>query len=553
MRNLRSAWQALDKVERSLTVCITVLALFLVGTGMLLVRFLTAEQKEPVIQSYNASNNGQPLATPEDFLPDNLRLGEKAVSAVFSKADGEALSLDTLLQNTQYRNGVWILFWASWCPDCEEQLAYIDTMEALSKQYGYELILVDRLNPERESVEKATEKLEQIHATAKCVFDRDGICYSSWGMHEIPSSVVLDRDGTVMDYASGVITAGECEGMLLRAENGRASGTMMFLENNLLGNPGRVYTSFGNRTGEASPSGKDILCESQGLMLHYTLNCENRELFDRIWSDTQELLFIDGLPAWFAKENGQKADASALVDDMRIWSALQEAGNRWGEPYAGQADMLLQNIRQRELDRSGKLIDFFEFQTEKKASTIALNYLDLSTIRNMAKREPAFEDAFQDAIEILNNGLISEQFPLYYSSFDRRTGKYSKNDLNTVEALYTFWNLSRDGCLPEASLQWLRQRVKNGDLAARYSVTGEPISGYEYHSTAVYSLAALVAKEQKDPELFELSVRRMERLYIADTESEVYGAYTQPGIETFAFDQLLPLFVDSIIEQQHSV
>ena len=74
--------------------------------------------------------------------------------------------------------------------------------------------------------------------------------------------------------------------------------------------------------------------------------------------------------------------------------------------------------------------------------------------------------------------------------------------------------------------------------------------GYEYHSTAVYGLAALIAREEGDQALFELSLRRMERNCVLDESDSMYGAYCLKDAAVHAFDQLIPLLVNATLGER---
>ena len=74
--------------------------------------------------------------------------------------------------------------------------------------------------------------------------------------------------------------------------------------------------------------------------------------------------------------------------------------------------------------------------------------------------------------------------------------------------------------------------------------------GSDYHSTAVYALAALVAHETGDDELFEIALRRMERKLILDADDEFFGSYSQKGTVIYSFDQLIPLLVNTVVDEE---
>ena len=85
--------------------------------------------------------------------------------------------------------------------------------------------------------------------------------------------------------------------------------------------------------------------------------------------------------------------------------------------------------------------------------------------------------------------------------------------------------------------------MESGSLGARYHVDGTVVKGYEYHSTAVYGLAALIARQAGDARTFNKAIQRMERYRINDVSSEYNGAFTADANGYESFDQLIPLIV----------
>ena len=50
---------------------------------------------------------------------------------------------------------------------------------------------------------------------------------------------------------------------------------------------------------------------------------------------------------------------------------------------------MLQNIRSLEMDSRGRFVDFAEIPSGKKSETIALHYLDLAAMQEMAALDPS--------------------------------------------------------------------------------------------------------------------------------------------------------------------
>ncbi len=530
-------------MKKTVILLAAVLAAALLGGGYFIASIWRQERSpEETVSPAPEPASGSYLAAPEDFLPQWLSVGHTPPEAVFSDGSGSAVPLETILGG----EGVWLLFWASWCPDCAEQMEYLTELTELAAQAQVELILVDRLDA-RESREAAAEKLAQYDTELRCLYDENEKCDQDWGLKEIPSSVFLDGQGIVREYCSGVLTPGEGEGLLFRLLHGRDAAGLLFLQRHMLSGPGGVGTSTCEHKDE--PGGADVLSESQGLMLLYALEQEDRALFEETWNYTREHLLSDGLCAWYVDGKGKKGEVNALLDDLRLEYALALAGEKWGEDYAAAAEEMRAALLRRCVNRQNGFVDFVELRSGRQAVTISLSYLDLRAIGKMAESDAAFQPVLERSESLLLEGRISEEFPLYYAAYDYQKKQYSRNELNTAEALYTLWNLSCASLLPEESLEWLRERVHRGDLATRYEVSGQPVSGYTYHSTAVYGLAALIAMEEGDEALLEEALRRMERLCVLDAEKESFGAYEQEGAEVYAFDQLIPLLVNGRLRE----
>lgn len=475
------------------------------------------------------------LAVPEDKLPQMLYLGQSPPVTKFTDAEGKEVSLSA------YRGSpVLVLFWGSRCKYCREQLSISREIAEIAERNGAKALLIDKLDVEKESRSAALSQLDSMHLPFFSWFDDNLAAYRAWGLKLIPTSVVLDAQGNVAAYASGVLTAGEYEGLFEYALRGGNASTAAFLQGHMTNQDGGVYCNF-KKSGE-TPGGHDVLSETQGLMMRYAVLTQNKSLFDSAWDYTRTKLEKDGLAAWYATEEGKIAGANASLDDLRIWSALADADTAWGG-YAQEADSVREAIYQYCV-RKNRLVSFYEFGSNKKSNTLSLCYADLSILRRMAEEDVRFASVADNALSTVRDGYISDDFPLYYSSYNYDKKRYSKNDLNTAEALTTLWNLSKAGELKAESLAWLKKEVSGEGLAARYHVDGSVVQGYDYHSTAVYALAALIAGEEGDRALYSAALQKMERYRNGDAEIEAYGAFGDPGTGDFpAFDQCMPLLV----------
>ena len=468
-----------------------------------------------------ASEKSEP-ALPENQLPKNLYMGKKAPEAVFYTSEGAAVSPDDMIRNAE--NGVRISFGETACGvSCEQ----------MTQKYGFAHVIVGDAASADDSV--------------LIVSDRDGAVYGSWGIQVTPTEVILGPSGVVLEYRTGKMTAGEMEGLLKCALEGRDSVGYAFITETMSGGNGGVATN--TSAHGKSPSGRDVLSESQGLMMLYGLAVNDRDIFDKSWQFTRSNLLKNGVAAWYVSADGVQADVNALLDDLRIWYALYLAENQWPGTYEADAEALLAAIKEYCLDEKNRLVDFTDLNTGKRSDTISLQYLDIRILRSMAEMDPDFQAVCDNAEKILLDGFISDDFPLFYNNYNYTNRAYDQGNLNTAEALYTLWNLSKADLLPEVSLNWLRTQTEQDTLAARYRKNGTPVPGYEFHSTAVYGLAALVAEEAGDEALFEMALRRMGRQFVLDADDSCFGAYAQKGATIYSFDQLIPLLANAALDR----
>ena len=85
--------------------------------------------------------------------PVNLLIGEKLPVNSFVDEKGKAAKIE--IAEGQY---TLITYWASWCPDCQEELAYLHQLKEVLKDYpNVKWYLVDRVDGQDESIQSGSE------------------------------------------------------------------------------------------------------------------------------------------------------------------------------------------------------------------------------------------------------------------------------------------------------------------------------------------------------------------------------------------------------------
>ncbi|MFU0832476.1 MAG: hypothetical protein ACFWUC_05990 [Oscillospiraceae bacterium] len=517
--------------SRAEKLCLVGMAVLAVCIAAVLVWQRMPRQQEKSVTDQKT----QTLFTPEDKLPQKLYLGQAPSVTNFTDANGKMVSL------SDYRGSpVLVIFWAGWCKYCTEQLSIAQDIESIAKQNGAEVLLINKFVPEKETREEALSKMDSMNIPFVGWFDDDLAAYRAWGLQQIPTSIILDGQGRTAAYATGVLNAGEYEGLFEYALHGGDSATVSFLSKQMIGEDGGMSCNMKNSA--AIPGGHDVLSETQGLLMRYAVLSKNKTLFDLAWNYTQQNMEQDGLAAWYVTDDEQKAEVNSALDDIRLWSALIDADAVWGG-YAQAAETIQNAIYEKNV-RNRRLVSFFEFDTGRKSHSLSLCYADIAALQRMAESDTRFAAVAENTLKTVEGGYISDDFPLYYAVFDYDNNSYSHEDLNTAEALYTLLHLAQVGKLKAESLSWLKERVLGEGLAARYHVDGSAVTGYEYHSTAVYALAALIAQHAGDRELYNAALQKMERYRNGDASSTTYGAFGDAQSGDFpAFDQCMPLLV----------
>jgi peroxiredoxin len=122
-----------------------------------------------------------------------LEEGQVAPDFTVSDIDGKPVTLSS------YRGKVvFLAFWASWCPRCMEELAFL---QGLYTGLAGDLVVL-AVNQETQTlsaahVAKLKEEIESLGITFPVLLDKDLEVWKSFCINALPTSVILDREGKV--------------------------------------------------------------------------------------------------------------------------------------------------------------------------------------------------------------------------------------------------------------------------------------------------------------------------------------------------------------------
>lgn len=217
----------------------------------------------------------------------------------------------------------------------------------------------------------------------------------------------------------------------------------------------------------------EYLSESIGLYMEFLVQTNDRRGFSEQVAILQEQFLVE--------KNGQlfipwrlyeKATVNALIDDVRVAAALQQAASSFNEPaYAGLAGRILSSIQDRQ-HRKGIMTDYFDWSYGLAGNRLTLSYL----IADLAVREQSF-----NMLDTKKDGLF---FPEYYD-FDQQIYVESE-EVHMIDQLLIATNRFDQGLASPEFDRWLASEWENrGLIYGRYErASGEPAVDYE--SLAVY-------------------------------------------------------------------
>jgi thiol-disulfide isomerase/thioredoxin len=532
----------LTKIERLLIIILSLLAIAVFAGGILLILYPSEKEKGFSQSSGNPTEWRPEEVNPEDnylddktsLLPDFCNLNEKIPDISIEDENGRVVSVK------EWEGKVTILtFWASWCPDCQKEMSSLNQFLDIAKAYGdINYVLINKLDDKKETKAKASQYLSQQGIGIRTYYDNHLKAYDKLGLHNIPTTLFLDKQGIIRAWSSKQITdASVFEGLLKDTIEGSGKVTCDFVTANMMDNKGGVHTIY--NTSREKTENSDVLSETQGGMLEYAVLRKDRELFDKTFSYITSEMNLSGLTAWKVT-GGKPANVNSLLDDLRIMDALFSANRLWGgyeEPIRNYISGFA-----RFGVKDGRYVDFYDRKYKRYANRFTLCYGDLKTMSELALQDESLKEPYENAKKLILEGKISESFPLYYSWYNLKTNQYETDDLNMAEALVTLLHLAEADLLPKESIAWLKEEMNKEGIKARYTVEGKVVDGYYYDSTAIYALTAMIAERIGDKDLQGKALRKMETMRIVNTSHTYHGAFgMEDGTGITAFDQIMAM------------
>ncbi|GAX04910.1 hypothetical protein IWT25_00204 [Secundilactobacillus pentosiphilus] len=279
-----------------------------------------------------------------------------------------------------------------------------------------------------------------------------------------------------------------------------------------------------------------LLSESAGLWLIYLAQSGKNAQFRAVYRQTVKNFDSNSLLMYRLQlAPKRRSKVNATLDDLRVIRALSlYAAQNHDDRYQEKAARRFADLK-RKVGRAGQLRDFYDSHSHQVSSLTSLAYYDLLTLKIFETQQ-----AYSRQLQLVQQGYLGSQFPLYAANYDWSRKQYSRQPLNTSEALLTLLHLAEVKHLRTESLQWLSHRVTSRTLYNRYQVSGA-VSNRE-ESAANYAIAARIFAVTKHPRLYQLAMNHVWRFQIQDRRSKIWGGLGDANQSvSYAFNDLQAL------------
>jgi len=142
------------------------------------------------------------------YLSDHspVKVGEPAPDFILKNLEGEEVRL------SDYRGkGVFINFWASWCPPCKQEMPDMEKNYRLFKEQGIEILAINL----EESQLAISSFASRYDLSFTILLDTDKSVTNRYGVGPIPSSFFVDKDGIVVSKVDRILSDSEIYKLML--------------------------------------------------------------------------------------------------------------------------------------------------------------------------------------------------------------------------------------------------------------------------------------------------------------------------------------------------
>lgn len=234
------------------------------------------------------------------------------------------------------------------------------------------------------------------------------------------------------------------------------------------------------------------LSESIGQYLSYLLLVEDEKEFKQQVAVLKKNFLVkqaDGTFIQWVATNQTTTNAS--VDDFRIIAVLKKASEQFQEPaYQILADELEETLISKQLT-DGLIVDFYDWELQKKAAVLHLSYIDDQIIKTDSKVNKAkYQKILMESVDS-DTPFFKEVYTLEEQTY-QLADKKSVNLIDQLMIAIQYVKVTNQ--TPAQFDQWLKEEWDTkGKFFGGYLRT-DLTPAVPYESSAVYALATLYFK-----------------------------------------------------------
>ncbi len=194
-----------------------------------------------VAEKVEADNEGESTESgtggPESTAASEEASGETAPAETAADARPVIPAVDFELED-QYGNihrledyrgkTIFLNFWATWCPPCKAEMPDIQKLYEKSATEGEDAVIVLGVAAPNMGQEGSEEEIaafmEEKGYTYPVLMDTEGELFNSYGIMSFPTTFMIDRDGNVFGYVSGMLSADMMDSIVRQTLDGKMEG-----------------------------------------------------------------------------------------------------------------------------------------------------------------------------------------------------------------------------------------------------------------------------------------------------------------------------------------
>ena len=106
---------------------------------------------------------------------------------------------------------VWINFWATWCPPCQEETPVLRDMYEAHADEGLEIVAI---SVQETTIEDVRAYVDRYDLAYKVGFDGTSAIFHTYRAFGLPTQLFLDREGVIRQVVLGPVTRAQAETIL---------------------------------------------------------------------------------------------------------------------------------------------------------------------------------------------------------------------------------------------------------------------------------------------------------------------------------------------------